>query len=141
MIRVLLCLPLLASCSTLVDDGHRVECHADECPTDGAFTAMVAHFDGRVPGFDRSQSVVLEWWPEDHRWDIRGRPAKGYAYPAADRIATTHECGVFHELMHVHLWRATGDGDPTHETAPGPWDSAATAAIDELCDAWGGDGA
>lgn len=131
----LLVLPILSSCSLVVERDDEVTCLASECPSSDDIADLLRRFDARVPGFDGTQHVAVEWHPPGTTWEIGEITATAYSYPWASppKIVATEPCSVFHELMHVYLYQATGDEDPTHETPPGPWDAAATMAEDELC--------
>ncbi len=139
LLFALLLLVLAGGCSTLVDAnapaGVSLVCHtiADECPKQTEVVAVVEKFADTVRGFDARQTLIVHFYDDDYVFWEDEDGTKAIGYTESEREIYTRSLAVLiHELMHVHLWRETGDPDVTHAAAPGPWTEQDNETIQTL---------
>jgi len=120
------CLLLVSGCSAGIGSGLQVVCYTenDPCPDDLPYRVM-EKFGDNIPGFDTEEDLTVLWYDHDALFDIQvdgqTRKAYGFSEPWKRTMSVTDDAVMVHELMHVHLYRYTGDGDVNHAKAPGPW--------------------
>ena len=133
---------MFSGCSTFVDvplRGIRTICHARECPSGADTEAILGMFGEEVPGFDPGDALDVGWYPFEYvflEWD----ESRSVGHTVIDRdnpeepilVEVTSERVLIHELMHVHLYRTTGDSEPVHEQGNGPWTEDTNATIERI---------
>lgn len=121
---------LSTSCSLLVRPSTpaTLDCRSLDCPSEADVDTAVRLFAERVP-LDLTAQVIVEWHAlgEVHLWwsDEAGEHAATSLTVSPDLVQVSDWRDLAHELMHVHLWRLTGNPDDAyHEARPGPWTAA-----------------
>lgn len=118
----------VCSCSAMIKAplGVVLSCETehDDCPPQSEPVRDVEAFAEVVP-FDALATLTVRWFDADHVWRFPladGSTFDAIAYTEdTDTVDVTSRGTLVHELMHVHYWRDTGDGDANHEAPPGPW--------------------
>ncbi len=118
-----LVLSLTLGCSTAIEDwrGVGLVCHGSECPPQSQVVGAVEFFVAASPeGFLVAETLDVHWYDAD---TAPFQPGV-LAYTASpSEVHVTNQRLLIHELVHIGLWRSTGDPDSNHEASPGPWTS------------------
>jgi hypothetical protein len=136
-----LALLLLSGCGSLVSPyyGPTVACHARHCPDVEEVRPAIEMFADRAPPFDAHAPLLIEWHAPDEVF-VESYDENGTRHIVVgqtldeDHVQVTSFRVLIHELMHVHLWRETGDGDYNHSGPRGPWTDGHTRIVDEIED-------
>ena len=130
---------IVIACSVTVPrrDGLTLLCDEapETCPTESEAAIMLETFAAFEPRLDARDPIAWHWYdPEAEFWafeDADGVTHHVKAYAPDPQTLHVSACSfVPHELMHVALWRSTGD--PGRKHAPPVWledDTETTRAV------------